>query len=95
MAPTPGDAGITRSVERFSGRTVNYFPGEALLAAYRRRGPITVVGRNVFLLGPEANRFVSANPELFGWREAFEGWIPLQGDTTRIVSGGAEHRHCD
>ncbi len=50
------------------------------------------MGRYVCLVGPEANRFVFANSELFRWREAFEGWIPLQGSTTLIVSDGAEHR---
>jgi cytochrome P450 len=92
MPPTSGDASITRSAEQFSGRTPKYLSGEALLAAYRWRGPVTFMGRYVCLLGPEANRFVFANSELFRWREAFEGWIPLQGDTTLIVSDGVEHR---
>jgi cytochrome P450 len=92
MAPTSGDTSTSRSVEQFSGRTPKCFSGESLLATYRWRGPITSMGRYVFLLGPEANRFVFANSKLFCWREAFEGWIPLQGDTTLIVSDGDEHR---
>jgi cytochrome P450 len=92
MAPIPGDTSITRSVEQFRGRTLKYFPGEALSAAYRWRGPIISTGRYVCMLGPEANRFVFANSELFRWREAFEGRIPVEGDTTLIVSDGAEHR---
>jgi len=92
MAPTSGDTSITRSVEQFCGRTLKYFPGEALLAAYRWRGPVISMGRYVCLLGPEANRFVFANSELFRWREAFEGRIPVEGDTTLIVSDGPEHR---
>jgi cytochrome P450 len=92
MPPTSGDTSITRSVERFRGRTLKNLSGEALLTAYRCRGPITFTGGYVCLVGPEANRFVFANSELFSWREAFEGWIPLQGGTTLIVSDGAEHR---
>lgn len=33
-----------------------------------------------------------ANSDLFRWREAFEARIPLDGETTLIVSDGADHR---
>jgi cytochrome P450 len=92
MSPTSGDTSITRSVEQFSGRTLKYFPGEALLAAYRWRGPVISMGRYVYLLGPDANRFIFANTELFRWREAFDSRVPVDGDTALIVSDGAEHR---
>jgi cytochrome P450 len=71
---------------------VRYAPGEVLLWLYRRRGPVTRAGQFVYLLGPEANRFVFANSELFRWREAFEGLVPVDGDTALIVSDGPEHR---
>jgi cytochrome P450 len=92
MAPIPSDTSIARSADRFSDRTLKYFPGEALLATYRMRGPISFMGRSVCLLGPEANRFVFANSELFRWREAFAVRILVEGDTTLVVSDGAEHR---
>ena len=45
-----------------ASRPVRYPPGEALLALYRRRGPVinSGVGRHgyTYLLGPEANKFV-------------------------------------
>jgi cytochrome P450 len=91
MAPTPGNTSA-RSVERFRDRTLSYVPAELLMALYRRRGPVTVIGRYVYLLGQEANRFIFANNELFRWREAFETRIPVDGETTLIVSDGAEHR---
>lgn len=53
-------------------KPVSYPPGEALLALYRRRGPVInagVGGRGfVYLLGPEANKFVFANADSFSWR---------------------------
>jgi hypothetical protein len=50
-------------------RPVRYLPGEALLALYRRRGPVinSGVGRHgyTYLLGAEANKFVFANASAF------------------------------
>ncbi|MBB3052611.1 hypothetical protein FHS23_003645 [Prauserella isguenensis] len=92
MDPVPESAHTARAVARWSGHTVSYPPGEILLAAYRRRGPVTGIGRYVYLLGPEANRFVFAHSELFRWREAFEGLIPVDGSTSLIVSDGSAHR---
>lgn len=72
--------------------TVRYRPGEALLWLYRRFGPVVRAGPYTYLLGPEANRFVFANSHLFRWREAFQTLTPVDGETSLIVSDGAEHR---
>jgi cytochrome P450 len=92
MSTSPGGVRAVRAVSRWHNHTVRYLPGEFLLACYRRRGPVTGIGRYVYLLGPEANRFVFANSELFRWREAFEGLIPVDGPTSLIVSDGPDHR---
>lgn len=51
-----------------------------------RLGPYT------YLLGPEANRFVFANSELFGMEEAFQALVPVDGPTSLIVSDGEDHK---
>jgi cytochrome P450 len=77
-------------------RTVPYWPGEALLALYRRRGAVinTGVGRHgyTYLLGAEANKFVFANADAFSWRETFESLAIVDGPTALIVSDGEDHR---
>lgn len=77
-------------------RPVRYPPGEALLALYRRRGPVidSGVGRRgyTYLLGPEANKFVFANADAFSWRETFENLALVDGPTALIVSDGDDHR---
>ena len=88
----PADTPTTRSVERFRNRTLTFFPGEMMSVLYRRHGSITVIGPFVFLLGPEANRFILANAELFNWRAAFRAFIPVGGEAALIVSDGAAHR---
>ncbi|HEU4599450.1 MAG TPA: cytochrome P450 [Solirubrobacterales bacterium] len=61
-------------------------PLPILLDAYERYGPIFSMrllhSRTVFMLGPEANHFVTvAHPENFHWRESsFGDLIPLLGD---------------
>src|SRR4051794_2298838 len=61
-------------------------PLPLLLSAYERHGPIFSLRllhtRVVFMLGPEANHFVTvAHPENFHWRESsFGDLIPLLGD---------------
>ncbi|HEU4706264.1 MAG TPA: cytochrome P450 [Solirubrobacterales bacterium] len=61
-------------------------PLPLLLAAYEEFGPIFSLrllhSRVVFMLGPEANHFVTvAHPENFHWRESsFGDLIPLLGD---------------
>lgn len=63
---------------------------------YRRFGPVFPLRlgplRYVYLLGPEANRFVFAHSDLFRWREAFEALVPVDGETALIVSDGEDHR---
>lgn len=77
-------------------KPVRYRPGEALLALYRRRGPVTNsgIGRHgyIYLLGPEANKFVFANADAFSWRETFETLALVDGPTALIVSDGDDHR---
>jgi cytochrome P450 len=77
-------------------RPVPYLPGEALLALYRRRGPVinSGVGRHgyTYLLGAEANKFVFANADAFSWRETFENLAIVDGPTALIVSDGADHQ---
>jgi cytochrome P450 len=78
--PGPDDfsAGRTRRIARD--------PLPILLSAYEEYGPIFSVrvlhSRVVFMLGPEANHFVTvAHPENFHWRESsFGDLIPLLGD---------------
>lgn len=76
--------------------TVPYRPGEALLALYRRRGPVINAGWGrhgyTYLLGAEANKFVFANADAFSWRETFESLAPVDGPTALIVSDGEDHR---
>ncbi|HEX7279102.1 MAG TPA: cytochrome P450 [Solirubrobacterales bacterium] len=61
-------------------------PLPMLLDAYEKHGPIFSLrllhSRVVFMLGPEANHFVTvAHPENFHWRESsFGDLIPLLGD---------------
>ena len=54
----------------------------------------TGIGRHgfVYLLGPEANKFVFANADAFSWRETFESLAPVDGPTALIVSDGEDHR---
>jgi cytochrome P450 len=75
---------------------VPYLPGEALLALYRRRGPVinSGVGRHgyTYLLGAEANKFVFANADAFSWQQTFENLALVDGPTALIVSDGDDHR---
>jgi cytochrome P450 len=77
-------------------RPVPYLPGEVLLALYRRRGSVINQGIGgygvVYLLGPEANKFVFANSDAFSWWDAFQTLVPVVGPTALIVTDGADHR---
>jgi cytochrome P450 len=77
-------------------RPVQYLPAEVLLALYRWRGPVIDQGFGrygyIHLLGPEANKFVFANSDAFGMREAMQVLIPVDGPTALIVSDGTDHR---
>jgi cytochrome P450 len=71
-------------------------PHDALLDIYLRFGPICTLGvgpfRYVYLLGPEANRFILANSQHFQWREAFDALVVIDGEHALIVSDGEDHQ---
>lgn len=67
----------------------NRFDG--LIELYRRRGPVFRFGPYTYLLGPDANRFVITNSELFRWGTAFDLLKPVVGSTSLIVSDGDDH----
>lgn len=75
---------------------VSYPPGEAMLALYRRLGPVLGYGIGghgyTYLLGPEANKFVFANADAFSWQQTFENLALVDGPTALIVSDGDDHR---
>jgi cytochrome P450 len=72
-------------------------PYRALVDAQDQFGPISAidvgpVGRLVLLLGPEANEFVlSTHARAFRWHEAMRTLIPVEGETSLIVSDGDDH----
>lgn len=78
--PGPNDFSFARTHQ------IAHDPLPILLGAYERYGPIFSMrllhSRVVFMLGPEANNFVTvAQPENFHWRESsFGDLIPLLGD---------------
>lgn len=78
--PGPNDFSLHRTHQ------IAHDPLPILLGAYERHGPIFSMRllhtRVVFMLGPEANNFVTvAHPENFHWRESsFGDLIPLLGD---------------
>ncbi len=78
--PGPGDFSLARTHQ------IAQDPLPLLLGAYEEHGPIFSMrllhSRVVFMLGPEANHFVTVgHPENFHWRESsFGDLIPLLGD---------------
>ena len=78
--PGPNDFSFARTHQ------VAHDPLPLLLGAYEEHGPIFSMrllhSRVVFMLGPEANHFVTVgHPENFHWRESsFGDLIPLLGD---------------
>ena len=78
--PGPNDFSFARTHQ------VAHYPLPLLLGGYEKFGPIFSMrllhSRVVFMLGPEANNFVTvAHPENFHWRESsFGDLIPLLGD---------------
>jgi cytochrome P450 len=90
----PGDIDFSRT------RTLRiaHEPLPILLDAYERHGPIFSLrllhSRTVFMLGPEANHFVTvAHPENFHWRESsFGDLIPLLGDGLLTIDEGYHDR---
>jgi cytochrome P450 len=89
--PGPGDFNLARTF-RFVRD-----PLPILLEAYERYGPIFSMrvfhGRVVFMLGPEANHYVTVSHAAnFRWREGSMGdLIPLVGDGL-LTTDGAYHR---
>src|SRR5207247_6609680 len=88
--------GLPRGPTDFSMRRTQQFardPLAILLPLYEEHGPIFSVRifyeRMVFMLGPEANQFVTvSHPENFHWREShFGDLIPLLGDGLLTIDG--------
>ncbi|GLZ34060.1 putative cytochrome P450 139 [Lentzea sp. NBRC 105346] len=71
---------------------VRFRQADVLAALHRRFGPVVRLGPYTYLLGPEANRFVFANAQLFRVEEAFQALVPVDGPTSLIVSDGEDHR---
>ncbi|MET9232138.1 cytochrome P450 [Lentzea sp. NPDC003310] len=71
---------------------VRYRQADLLATLYRRFGPVVRLGPYTYLLGPEANRFVFAHPELFEVERAFQSLVPVDGPTSLIVSDGEDHK---
>ncbi|NKE63233.1 cytochrome P450 [Lentzea sp. PSKA42] len=65
---------------------------DLLSVLHRRFGPVVRMGPYTYLLGPEANRFVFANSELFEVERAFQVLVPVDGPTSLIVSDGEDHK---
>jgi cytochrome P450 len=90
--PGPGDFSLARTHQ------VATEPLSLLLGAYEEHGPIFSMrllhSRVVFMLGPEANHFVTvAQPENFHWRESsFGDLIPLLGDGLLTIDEGYHDR---
>lgn len=71
---------------------VRYRRADLLIGLYRRFGPVVRLGPYTYLLGPEANRFLFAHPELFEVERAFQSLVPVDGPTSLIVSDGEDHQ---
>lgn len=71
---------------------VRFRQADLLSVLHARFGPVVRMGPYTYLLGPEANRFVFANSELFGMEEAFQALVPVDGPTSLIVSDGEDHK---
>ncbi|MDO8185676.1 cytochrome P450 [Conexibacter sp. JD483] len=90
--PGPGDFSLARTF-RFVRD-----PLPILLPAYQRYGPIFSMrllhGRVVFMLGPEANHYVTvSHASNFHWREgSFGDLIPLLGDGLLTIDGDYHRR---
>lgn len=90
--PGPGDFNLARTF-RFVRD-----PLPILLPAYQRYGPIFSMrllhGRVVFMLGPEANHYVTvSHASNFHWREgSFGDLIPLLGDGLLTIDGDYHRR---
>jgi cytochrome P450 len=90
--PGPGRGSVARA------RRMAHDPLSVLLPLYEEYGPIFSVrllhSRNVFMLGPEANHYVTvSHPQNFLWREgSFGDLIPLLGDGLLTIDGAYHDR---
>jgi cytochrome P450 len=90
--PGPGSFSLART------HRIAHDPLPLLLSNYEKHGPIFSLRllhtRVVFMLGPEANHFVTVgSPENFHWRESsFGDLIPLLGDGLLTVDGDYHDR---
>jgi cytochrome P450 len=90
--PGPSDFSVARTKQMARD------PLPLLLGAYEEFGPIFSMRllhtRVVFMLGPEANHFVTVgHPENFHWRESsFGDLIPLLGDGLLTIDDGYHDR---
>jgi cytochrome P450 len=96
-ATVPWPPGDTRPSARRT-RLMLRDPLRLLLDAYERHGPIFTLrifhGRTVFMLGPEANHYVTvSHAHNFSWREGHMGdLIPLLGDGLLTIDGEFHRR---
>ena len=94
VAFPPGDT--TPSLARTKRFAEHPLP--LLLDAYERYGPVFTLrifhGRVVFMLGPEANHYVTvSHADNFGWRDGHMGdLIPLLGDGLLTIDGEFHRR---
>lgn len=86
---------MSDAVHRPLGERVRYRLADSLMWLHRTRGPVASVGGRrgyTYLLGPEANRFVFANSDKFRWGRALDFLRPVDGETSMLLSDGADHR---
>jgi cytochrome P450 len=90
--PGPNNFSIARTQQ------VAHDPLSVLLPLYEEHGPIFSLrilhGRVVFMLGPEANHYVTvSHANTFSWREgSFGDLIPLLGDGLLTIDGDHQKR---
>lgn len=89
----PGPSGPA-SFARFAYR-LDRSPATAIWDLYRTYGPVCAFGfgpiRTVFLLGPDANRYLAQHTDNFSWRGGYEVLLPLAGETALLASDGEGH----
>ncbi|MBH1937754.1 cytochrome P450 [Streptomyces sp. AV19] len=82
------------SLARFAYR-LDRSPATGIWDMYRTYGPVCAFGsgpiRTVFLLGPEANRYLAQHTDNFSWRGGYEILLPLAGETALLASDGEGH----
>jgi cytochrome P450 len=62
----------------------------------REHEPVVTFGvgrfKFTYLLGPEANCFAFANPDLFSWSGAYQNLTVVSGESALLLSHGPDHR---